>query len=150
MPIKYSLKFEPGNTIRLQFENYRRITYFECELSDYQYVLNGKKYTGVSCLNMKDAENITESISVNEDIYGSKVLCVYTSIPTFDSCDREWDSYMTEYLMFDGKDINLIVIRGGYKLASLSFYTKLTAADIGIKPYFEMLGFPFSLSWMLT
>lgn len=141
-PVIYRLQPESGHTIRLEFDNSQKISHFDQELSGYSYTLNGKKYIGVSCLKVKDTEEITDRVSVSEDQYGSKVLCIFTPIPTFDSGDREWDSRMTEYLMFDGKDINLIVMRGGYQIASLTFYTKLIAADIGLKAYFEKLGFP--------
>lgn len=141
-PVVYKLRLEAGRLIRLQFEAFQKISHWDHELSCYPYILNGRKYAGVSCLNVKAVEEIGDNISVAEDQYGSKVLRVFTRIPTFDSGDREWDSHMTEYLMFDGRDINLIVMRGGYKLASLSFYTKLTAADAGLKKWLEKLGFP--------
>lgn len=141
-PASYRLRLNTGHMAGLQFEDSWKISHNDCELSSYSYTLNGKSYTGVSCLNVKENEEIGDQIYIREDQYGSKVLCVVTDIPTFDSGDREWDSYMTEYLMFDGRDINLIVKRGGYKIASLTFYTKLTAADVELKDCLERLGFP--------
>ena len=82
------------------------------------------------------------------DKFGEKVLRIRYSIPTFDSIDREWNSKAEEYLMFDGKDIHLVTMAGGYRIAQLSFYEKLLSADIGMKPIFEKLSWPMDgISW---
>ena len=140
--IVYNLELESGQPICLQFAGTKKISHSDEKLPGYQYTLNGRTYTDVSSFDVKDRENITDDIYISKDIYGSKVLCVFKAIPTFDSGDREWDSRMIEYLMFDGKDINLVVMRGGYKIANLTFYTKLLTADLKLKPYFERLCFP--------
>jgi len=76
------------------------------------------------------------------------VLRGYTEIPTFDSGDREWDSAEIEFLMFDGRNIHLIVLRGGYSIAYLTFYEKLLTADARMKPIFEKLGWPMDgITW---
>lgn len=68
--------------------------------------------------------------------------------PTFDSGDREWDSAEIEYLMFDGKDIHLIIMRGGYRIAYLIFYEKLLTADARMKPIFKKLSWPVdNITW---
>lgn len=148
-PSSYRLTLESKHPIQLQFKNYKKIHHAQLghDLSGYQYTLNGKEYTDVSCFNAKGEEkerieDIADFAYITEDIYGSKVLCVGRNLPAFDSSDREWDSCVAEYLMFDGKDINLIVMRGGYKIAYLTFYTKLISADIELKAWFERLGFP--------
>ena len=69
-------------------------------------------------------------------------LVIYTSIPTFDSGDREWDSRILEFLIFDGQAINLVVLRGGYHIAHLTFYETLLSADCRLKAYFDKLGWP--------
>lgn len=48
-------------------------------------------------------------------------LVIYTSIPTFDSGNREWDSRILEFLIFDGQAVSLVVLRGGYHIAHLTF-----------------------------
>ena len=53
-----------------------------------------------------------------------------------------WDSMELEYLFFDGKHIHLVVMRGGYRIAKLTFYEQLLSADMGLKPLFENLGWP--------
>ena len=67
-------------------------------------------------------------------------LVSYASIPTFDSGDREWDSRILEFLIFDGQAINLVVLRGGYHIAHLTFYETLLSADCCLKTYFDKLG----------
>lgn len=139
-----------GRPIRLQFEGLEKIHHSSVQSDDldkYPYTLNGREYTGVSCLNAKDKEKecmegIADFAYITEDIYNQRVLCMGSYLPTFDSADREWDSRSVEYLMFDGRNINLIVMRGGYRIASLTFYTRLASADIALKPWLESLGFP--------
>lgn len=140
--VVYNLELKSENPICLQFAGTKKISHSDEKLPGYQYTLNGRTYTDMSSFDVKDRENITDDIYISEDIYGSKVLCVFNAIPTFDSGDREWDSRMIEYLMFDGKDINLVVMRGGYKIANLTFYTKLLNADLELKPYLKKLSFP--------
>lgn len=143
LPVQYELELESEHSIVLQFEDTRRINHPGWNgLEGYQYTLNGRTYTDVSSLYEKTVENITKNLYICEDTYGSRVLCQYLSIPTFDTADREWDSKSILHLMFDGKDIHLIVMRGGYKIANLTFYNKLLSADKEIKPYLEKLMFP--------
>lgn len=112
----YTLTLESRHPVCLQFAGTKIVSHFDNELSGYKYTLNKRTYTDVSGFDVKDRKNITDNIYISEDIYGSKVLCVFNAVPTFDSGDREWDSKRIEYLMFDGRDINLVVMKGGYKL----------------------------------
>lgn len=150
LPIDYYFEFDLKHKVLLQFEDTRKISNHGMNgLDGYQYTLNGRTYTDISSLHTKDKENITDNVYITEDIYGCKALSNYTSIPTFDSGDREWDSRAIDRLMFDGKDINLVEMRGGYKIASLTFYYKLLAADVEMKSYFERLGYPIeSIVWI--
>lgn len=106
------------------------------------YSYNGRTYCDVESLRNESVEILSDDVQITRDIYGEKVLKKYTEIPTFDSGDREWDSEKIEFLMFDGKNVNMIIMRGGYSIASLTFYTKLLAADAQMKALFEKLGWP--------
>ena len=118
-------------------------------MDGYTYSFNGRSYHDVNSLWKEQVEELSEDIDIGNDQYGEKVLRTYTQIPTFDSGDREWDSKEMEYLFFDGKDVQLVVMRGGYRIASLTFYTKLLAADTRMKPIFEKLGWPTnSIEWI--
>ena len=107
------------------------------------YRLNGRKYKSNLSFPRKNLiEEITDDVDIREDEYHHRVLHCYTSIPTFDSGDREWDSAIDEYLMFDGKDVNLVYCRGGYRIAKMEVYCKLISAPSGLRAYWEKLGFP--------
>lgn len=112
------------------------------------YSYNGRTYCDVESFRKEHVETLSEDVKITRDTYGEKVLKKYTEIPTFDSGDREWDSDRIEILMFDGKNVNMVVMRGGYCIASLTFYTKLLTADAQMKPLFEKLGWPTdSVEW---
>ena len=125
---------------RLKFKSIRRVQNTGVGVDGYTYKLNGRTYKDVSSFNSNIVEELFEDVMIREDIYGEKLLRVYHSIPTFDSSDREGDSASIYYLIFDGKNINLINMRGGYKIASLTFYENLLSADSSMKPYFDKLG----------
>lgn len=111
-------------------------------MDGYFYSFNGRSYRDVDSLWREQIEELTQNVSIGVDIYGEKVLRIHYSIPTYDFCDREWDGVQQLYLMFDGKDIHLINMNGGYRIAQISFYETLLSADIRMKPVFEKLGWP--------
>lgn len=119
------------------------------DMRGYKYILNRREYTDIESFCGRDIEKITEDVSIMEDAYKNKVLNCYQSIPTFDSEDREWDSALDEFLMFDGKDINLVVCRHGYKIPSFKVYGGLTSAPDILKPYFKKMDFPINgIKWL--
>lgn len=121
------------------------------DLTGFAYARNGRIYTDVSSLWAGETERLSEDAALGRDVYGEGVLRTHFAVPTFDSSDRLWDSKVLEYLMFDGRDMNLVVMRGGIKIASLTFYDRLLSADAGLKPYFEKLGWPTDgISWKKT
>lgn len=114
-----------------------------------EYTLNRKIFKDIESLSRHKVEEVMEDVLIYEDAYGNKVLYCYTSIPTFDFADREWDSMVGEYLMYDGQYVNLVVCRGGYKMASLTLYEHLLAADSGLQAYFSRLGYPVeTIRWL--
>lgn len=141
-PQPYVLKF-PGNDrkMKLGFQS-RCLKRSWKGMEGYTYTFNGRVYKDIQSFISPAVEELAENISIGKDAYGEMVLRRYTQIPTFDSGDREWDSEENEYLMCDGRDIHLIVMRGGYRIAHLKFYEKLLTADIRMKPVFEKLGWP--------
>ena len=118
-------------------------------MDGYTYSFNGRSYTDVRAFQTKAIEMLSDNVSIARDTFGDMVLRRRTEIPTFDSGDREWDSTELEFLMFDGKDIHLIVLRGGYHIAYLIFFEKLLTADSRMKSIFEKLGWPSdSITWI--
>ena len=117
-------------------------------MDGYTYTFNGRIYKDIQAFCTPGIEQLAKNVSIAKDTFGNMVLRRYTEIPTFDSDDREWDSGEVEYLMFDGKDIHLIIMRGGYRIAHLTFFEKLQVADARMKPIFEKLGWPMDgISW---
>lgn len=144
-PLPYTLKIpvdgcETGLTLGFQKRYKKRKNWVG--MDGYTYSFNGRTYKDIQAFRTPGIEKLSENVSIARDTFGDLVLRRYTEIPTFDSGDREWDSEELEYLMFDGKDIHLIIMRGGYRIAHLIFFEKLLTADARMKPIFEKLGWP--------
>lgn len=141
-PVLRALKISRNEAYNLTFQSAIRKNHRYSGMDGYTYSFNGRVYRDVDSLWSEQIEKIAENVQIGVDKFGEKVLRIRYSIPTFDSIDREWNSKAEEYLMFDGKNINLVTMAGGYRIAQLSFYEKLLSADIGMKPIFEKLGWP--------
>ena len=145
IPVFYKMNVAPDGgkeKISLVFRSTHSETGSGGGMEGYTYSFNGRTYRDTESLRVAPVEEISENVFLTADAYGEKVLRTYTSIPTFDSGDREWDSMELEYLFFDGKHIHLLVMRGGYRIAALTFYEKLLLAESRMKPVFEKLGWP--------
>lgn len=150
-PLPYTLKIPVDGqetALTLGFQNrYKKRSIWD-GMDGYTYSFNGRTYKDIQAFTTATIEKLSENVSIARDTFGDMVLRRYTEIPTFDSSDREWNSAEIEYLMFDGKDIHLIVMGGGYRIAHLIFYEKLLTADARIKPVFEKLGWPMDgITW---
>ena len=150
-PLPYALKIPVDgqeNELTLGFQKrYKKKKHFE-GMDGYTYSFNGRSYTDVRAFQTEAIEWLSDNASIARDAFGDMVLRRRTEIPTFDSGDRDWDSVEIEYLFFDGKDIHLIVLRGGYHIAYLIFFEKLLTADSRMKPIFEKLNWPTeSIRW---
>ena len=128
--------------MQLGFSNRCKKSNLWAGMDGYTYSANGRTYKDIQAFRTAAIEKLSEKVSIAQDTFGEMVLRRYTDIPTFDSGDREWDSEENEYLMFDGKHIHLIIMRGGYHIAYLIFFEKLLTADVRMRPIFEKLGWP--------
>lgn len=150
--VSYTMNVAPDGgkrKITLEFRSTYTKTNVGTGMDGYTYSFNGRTYQDVASLRVAPLEEIFENVYLTADAYGEKVLRTYKQIPTFDSGDREWDSTELEYLFFDGKHIHLVVMRGGYRIAKLTFYEKLLTADVRMKPIFEKLGWPMDgIEWI--
>lgn len=145
IPVSYTMNVSPDGgkeKISLTFRSTHTKTSLGNGMDGYTYSFNGRTYRDTESLRVAPLEEVFKDVFLTADAYGNKVLRTYKQIPTFDSGDREWDSMELEYLFFDGKHIHLVVMRGGYRIAKLTFYEKLLSADICMKPIFEKLGWP--------
>ena len=149
IPAKYDFAIIRGEKYSLTFQTACRKNNRYGGMDGYTYSFNGRTYQDVASLRVAPLEEIFKNVYLTADAYGEKVLRTYKQIPTFDSGDREWDSTELEYLFFDGKHIHLVVMRGGYRIAKLTFYEKLLTADVRMKPIFEKLGWPMDgIEWI--
>lgn len=148
----YTLKQAPDGSSHkflLEFQKESERSGWNSSMDGYTYCFNGRIYRDVESLWNEPAEDIAKNVQIVTDVYGEKVLKTYTQIPTFDSGDREWDSKRLVFLFFDGRGIHLVLLKGGYRIASLTFYETLLAADIRMKPVFEKLGWNLpEISWI--
>lgn len=118
-------------------------------MNGYTYSLNGRNYKDEDSLWAEQIVELTRNASIGIDKFGEKVLRIHYSVPTFDADDREWDSMHRLYLMFDGKDVHLVTMNGGYRIAQLTIYEKLLTADAWTKSIFEKLGWPMTgIEWI--
>lgn len=144
-PLPYALEVpldDQETALTLGFQKrYKKKKHFE-GMDGYTYSFNGRIYHDIQELRKPIVEESSKNVGIARDAFGEKVLRRYTDIPTFDSGDRERDSEEIEYLMFDGKDIHLVIMRGGYRIAHLIFFEKLLTADARMKPIFEKLDWP--------
>lgn len=151
-PLPYTLKIpvdgrETGLTLGFQKRYKKRKNWVG--MDGYTYSFNDRTYKDIQTFRTPGIEKLSENVSIARDTFGDLVLRRYTEIPTFDSGDREWDSEELEYLIFDGKDIHLIIMRGGYRIAHLIFFEKLLTADARMRPIFEKLGWPMDdICWI--
>lgn len=136
-----TLELEAGEEKHvLEFNGKYKKSHHSVDLENYAFTYNNREYANLHSLWADDLGDLSNHVFQGRDIYGSGVLQVFTPIPTFDSSDREWDSRVIEFLFFDGKDIHMLVMRGGYQIANLTFYERILSADAGMKSYFEKLG----------
>lgn len=143
-PVSYklTLPLQTPLEVSLTFSSCYQKEHSYTNLETYAYSFYGRAYQGIETLWKETLEDLSEDVFIGQDAYGEKVLKIYTGIPTFDSGDREWDSRILEYLIYDGKTIDLVVMHGGYNIADLTFYEKLLTADSRMKPIFDQLGWP--------
>ena len=133
---------EDGKYCQLEFQKKNIQRKPGVGMDGYEYSYNGRKYKDMDTLTAKILEELAGDSRLWQDEYGEYVISTYMRVPTFDSGDREWCSYLRGFLFFDGKKIHLLEVEGGYKIATLTFYENLKAADGSLKPLFERLGWP--------
>ena len=73
--------------------------------------------------------DITDSQRIYKNKAGKRALVVYVSVPTFDSGDREWDSYKKLFLISEKDGMRGFLVSGGYKIAQILAYEDIRYAD---------------------
>lgn len=73
--------------------------------------------------------DFTDSQMVYKNKDGRRALRLFISVPTFDSGDREWDSYRKLFLIPEDGKVTGVLIRGGSKIAKILTYSDIQWAD---------------------
>ncbi len=72
---------------------------------------------------------ITYEKRIFKNKFGKMALALYRSIPTFDSSDREWDSYDELYIMPDGDKLTAFIVGGGHHIGIIYKYTDVLCGN---------------------
>ena len=136
-----------GKAFHMEFEEHEEAPKaVERDLYGYTYMLNDRTYQDISFFKKEKIRQMSMYTAIYEDDYGERVFYCHTSLPTFDFGDREWDSAFDEYIVYDGKDVNLVTSRQGYRIAELNIYKKLLSVERGFEKYIRELGYPVEQS----
>lgn len=91
-------------------------------------------------MELKYVEDISDNTAIYKDENGLKALRIFQSIPTFDSGDREWDSYRKLYLIPMADGIEGFMVAGGYKIAWVHYYPYIRWGNEKTKKMMENTG----------
>lgn len=105
----------------------------------YYFTINDKDYTEDFFQKTLEVNlyNGTKQRYLDEN--GRTVFSFREGIPTFDSSDREYDSYRMLLIFEENDKMNGIYLRGGYSYAETVEYTGLVCADDITKEMIEKL-----------
>lgn len=81
--------------------------------------------------------NITDTRMIFKSKTGKKALVIHVSVPTFDSGDREWDSYRKLFLISESNSMIGFMICGGYNVAKIIAYKDIYCANERIEKLLE-------------
>lgn len=157
--LQLALKYEKPE-FRLEFQSCRNVTpekvwledepyiFGKKDLEGYTYTYNGRTYRDITTLWVKTVEELSKTAYIGKDIHGEKSLITYTDHPTRDFTGSNKDIRVLVYLIFDGKNVHMIVMQGMGSIANLTFYDNLLSADVRFQSYFEKLGWPTNgITW---
>ena len=78
------------------------------------------------------------NITIYNNLIYQKIVCLSLSIPTFDSEDREYDSWHNLYLVQEKNgNIHAAYCTGGYRIATIQGYAKVYQLPNELKRYFS-------------
>ena len=143
-PGKLSLMLPaPYGWVNLAFESKERLRNWDCPggLDKWSFRLGGMAYDDYRdlflCKGQK--EEICKGVAVLRDIHGRRFLRIFEERPTFDSGDREWDSYMWYGIMPYNGGVDVMMVNGGYSIGVFEIYRRLTDGGEAIRPLLELL-----------
>lgn len=107
--------------------------------TDYYFIINDKEYTEDFFQKTLEVDLYNGTKQRYLDKNGRTVFSLLERIPTFDSSDREYDSYKMLLIFEENGIMNGIYLRGGYSYAETVEYTGLSCADDITKEMIEKL-----------
>lgn len=111
-------------------DNWKTLDYYGME---FKYESSSSDYDSHSLVNPCELEKLhlefdhelKSDMNILKNKDGDTSLMIYVSVPTFDSGDREWDSYRKLYLIPKGRKITAYVVAGGYRLSRIQKYNNI-------------------------
>ena len=108
--------------------------YQECQHDAMRFYYRSSK------VEYKDFGGRTEGKPKEYGLVFDRELTDSMSVPTFDSSDREWDSYRKMFLIPDRGRLRGRLISGGYRIAEILEYEDLRCADDRTKKLLKAVG----------
>lgn len=98
------------------------------QFGNYEFVYQSQPYT-TDFFAKEPIQEFDRGVKKFLDENGGEALSIYESIPTFDSGDREWNSYQRIYIIREKNSYAGIYLTGGYRLADVNLYSGIEAGD---------------------
>lgn len=129
-PLPAGYKAMDFNGLKLQYSS---------EEIDFDEMSNGGKRQ-FDRIKLSYIRDFTDDVSVYQNDKGEKAIMIYFSMPTFDSGDREWDSYRKLYLIPTVDKVEGFLIAGGYKIAKIYYYPDIRWGNEKTKKLMKQTG----------
>ena len=113
-------------------ENYQKPDgYSELNFSDmaFYYKRKTEKANPEMMGSLRYDRPVMDSIDIYRNQRNEEILRIYVEVPTFDSGDREWDSYRKLYLFRHEGELWGLLVAGGYRIARIDCYEDIRCAD---------------------
>lgn len=118
---------------------YARVSYPDFSARKSTFMI-GNAVLRISSFQKKLLSSIENRIELYRDITGGTVLSLYEDVPTFDSGDREYDSYKYFIVVPHDGFLTGIYLNGGYQLARVCVYEDIHFGDGRTKYILNALG----------
>lgn len=102
--------------------------YYRSEEVDYSS-LSDQGNSRFMSYGLEHDRDITDSWRIFRNKTGLKALVIHVSVPTFDSGDRQWDSYRELFLIPKEQRMTGFMVCGGYEIAKILAYNDVRCAD---------------------
>ena len=122
---------DPGGKERFSFDGFSFYVEKQQDLPGVGggFWLGEQRYAGTEELLFNKERTLAQEMELRRDIYGRRVLRFRTSIPTFDSADRMYDSYRELDILILEKHMEGIWHRGGYQRMETVLLGQIEGAD---------------------